>query len=215
MQQFAPSAPKALASSKFIVCERDGCGNRFRRSTQRTRFCCWDCYIVFKTSKRFAPCVICKKIFDNKNSTGKKYCSAACQRVARRMNLTVYTCHICDSPLDRNWKLYCSKKCKAIARAVAQQIRPPRSRKGIKVHKPRTPTEDDLALYARVMQIGTRAAGAEINISKCAVNGRMHRCGLSTKNAPHSHQQKGIRYENRNGNKEAFSNSIHKVREAW
>ena len=165
-------------------CAAEGCGNI---TTRGAKWCSKECRQRTQAKARTHHCPICTQPFDH-NNRAKKYCSGACLKESIRRGRKKYLCLICDCDTGgsyRNTRRYCSAKCKSIARDLKKVSRTVEPRAPY-VAKKRQPTPDDLVLYARVMKIGSKRAGAERGMTKSAVNGRLWRANLSCEGAPPS-----------------------------
>lgn len=174
------------------ACAYTGCGNVFvvKKSWIYQRFCSNGCAYrsQIKRPRRAIPLVVtcsnCGNHFDNWGEAKAKYCSDACRDEAREKAKFKYACLSCGEDTGRYNRLYCSDLCRASGRATHFARREKRPSAPRKARQRATPRPQDALLLGRVLLIGTKAAGAEIGISKSAVNGRLWRSGLSSKGAP-------------------------------
>ncbi len=119
----------------------DQCGKLVHRvdhhaRTQKHVFCSRQCYASWRSQKVVRICNQCGEGFKIKCSKAKVgegvFCSKKCYNEARAQQLTTLICKQCDSPFqiptshlgpNMYQGLYCSSKCKGIARRLPESIR--------------------------------------------------------------------------------------------
>ena len=185
--------PRKYRYTRVAFCARGGCGKLFCVPTDRPdqKFCSRACWNEHRARSHISICVhrACGREFDNKGDFDKKFCCKECldaaMAAAKVVPFTPCLNFNCKADTGHPRRRYCSDGCRAAARSVRKALYVPQPSRP-KEKKKRVPTTTDLALYARVMAVGTKSAGAEMKppMSKSAVNGRMWRAGLSTEGAP-------------------------------
>lgn len=110
------------------------CGNIFVPRKASSKFCCRDCFKVFKRKNNTARCVECGKEFKRKKDRSK-FCSVECYRVSQRRGeykrgtSRAIPCSHCGvivygrTKSKRCEKMYCSRECYDAARAIVWSLR--------------------------------------------------------------------------------------------
>ena len=191
------SNPSKYRYSRIAYCAYKACGRLFKVPTDRSGqlYCSWECWRAARARSHISVCSLrsCGASFDNGGDFDKKFCSDACRKAALALNRlppTPSECLICDCDTGKPNRLYCSDECRAEARR--RRSNPKSKKKRYKGRVRGTARPQDLTLYARVLDVGTKAAGKEIGKSKSAVNGLLFRAGLSSRGAPRAqHRREG------------------------